>query len=46
VSERGEETMKYVKWIAVAIVVTAGVLLFLNRDDVRRTIQMRQMLWT
>ena len=38
--------MKYVKWIAVAIVVTGGVLLFLNKDDVRRTIQMRQMLWS
>jgi len=37
--------MKCVKWAAVAVVVTAGVLLFLNKDDLRRTIEMRQMLF-
>jgi len=38
--------MKWLKWIAIAIVVTVGVLLFLNKDDLRRTMQMRQMLWS
>jgi hypothetical protein len=37
--------MKRLKWVAVAVVVTIGVLLFLNKDDVRRAMQMRQMLW-
>lgn len=37
--------MKCVKWGAVAVVVAVGVLLFLNKDDVRRTIEMRQMLF-
>jgi len=41
-----EAAMKWLKWIAIAIVVTVGVLLFLNKDDLRRTMQMRQMLWS
>jgi hypothetical protein len=41
-----EAVMKWLKWIAIAIVVTVGVLLFLNKDDLRRTMQMRQMLWS
>jgi hypothetical protein len=38
-----EEAMKCLKWVVVAGVVTVGVLLFLNKDDLRRTMAMRQM---
>jgi type IV secretory pathway VirB2 component (pilin) len=38
-----EEAMKFLKWVAIVGIVTVCVMLFLNKDDVRRAMQMRQM---
>jgi len=36
--------MKHLRWVAVVGVLTACVVLFRNKDDMRRITQMRQML--
>jgi len=35
--------MKCLKWVAIAGAVTAGVLLLIGKDDMRKMMQMRQM---
>jgi len=36
--------MKCLKWAAIAGIVSVCVLLFLGKDDIRRMLEMRQML--
>jgi len=38
-----EDTMRYLKWVAILSIVGVCVVLFLGKDDLRRMRQMRQM---
>jgi hypothetical protein len=38
-----EEAMKFLTLVVIAGVVTAGVLVYANKDDLRRYLEMRQM---
>jgi hypothetical protein len=38
-----EETMKFLTLIVIAGIVAAGALVYANKDDLRRYLEMRQM---